>query len=73
MLNNLLVGAVVEGVTMPDFPTFDLSTAVNWMITGVTSFYTANAPVLITGAIVMAALPMAIKKITKFTKSGMQG
>ena len=57
---------------LPTFPTVDLSETVNWMVTGFTGIVSSNAGLVITAGIVMAALPIAIRKIKGFGKSAIK-
>lgn len=57
---------------LPAFPTFDLSSTVNWMVDGFTSMVSSNAGVIIGASLAMAVLPMAIKKGIGFFKTTMK-
>ena len=60
-------------MTMPEFPTVDLTTPINWLRDGFVGVVTDNAALVITAALVMAGVVIAIKKVKGFGKSAMKG
>ncbi len=58
---------------MPEFPTVDLSTAVNWFRDGVVSMVTSNASVIIIAAVTIAGISAAVAFAKKFGKKAVKG
>lgn len=71
-MGDIMFLAAEGAAALPSFPTVDLSETVNWMVTGFTGVVTSNAGLVITAGIVMAALPIAIRKIKGFGKSAIR-
>lgn len=65
--------SAVGASTLPTFPTVDLAPMIEWVQNGIVSLWTTNAGLIITAGIVMAAMPIVIKKIKGMGKSAMKG
>ncbi|MBU5361363.1 hypothetical protein KQI58_09770 [Enterococcus raffinosus] len=59
-------------MTLPTFPTIDLTDQVEWMVKGFTGIVTANAGIVIGGAVIMAFAVMAIAKVKGFAKKAVR-
>jgi hypothetical protein len=72
MFTNLFLGEAT-GPSLPSFPTVDLSAYVNWVRDGIVNLWTSNAVLIIGAGIVMAAMPIVIKKVKGMGKSAIKG
>ncbi|MDY4025977.1 MAG: hypothetical protein SOZ13_12920 [Enterococcus avium] len=59
-------------MTLPTFPTVDLSTYVNWMVEGFTGLVSSNAGLVIGAGVVMSFVVLAIVKIKGFAKKAVR-
>ncbi|WP_367377950.1 hypothetical protein [Enterococcus gilvus] len=59
-------------MTLPTFPTIDLSTYVEWMVNGFTGLVSSNAGLVIGAGVVMSFVVMAIVKIKGFAKKAIR-
>lgn len=59
-------------MTLPTFPTIDLSTYVEWMVNGFTGLVSSNAALVIGAGVVMSFVVMAIVKIKGFAKKAIR-
>lgn len=59
-------------MTLPTFPTIDLTTHVEWMVNGFTAMVTSNASLVIGAGVIMAFVVMAIVKIKSFAKKAIR-
>ncbi|MBO0468436.1 hypothetical protein JZO73_12945 [Enterococcus plantarum] len=64
---------VVGASTLPEFPKVDLAPTIEWVQNGIVSLWTSNAGLIITAGIIMAAMPIVIKKVKGMGKSAMKG
>lgn len=59
-------------MTLPTFPTIDLTTQVEWMVNGFTTMVTSNATLVIGAGVAMALVVTAIMKIKGFAKKAVK-
>ncbi|MDT2472431.1 hypothetical protein P7D68_19830 [Enterococcus avium] len=59
-------------MTLPTFPTVDLSTYVTWMVDGFTGLVSSNAGLVIGAGVVMSFVVLAIVKIKGFAKKAVR-
>lgn len=59
-------------MTLPTFPTVDLTSYVEWMVKGFTGIVSSNAGLVIGAGVIMAFAVMAIVKVKGFAKKAIR-
>lgn len=52
--------------TLPEFPSIDISSAVDWALGGITSIFSSNATIIVTAIIAITLLPKSLGWVKKF-------